>query len=744
MLKRLSLLFVIIFSFQIHSQEPVKELITIDKILQGSYFARPFGGYKWYPCESGYTVIKPSKSVQSGSDIVYINPKNSEETILVDASLLKLPGTDTPLPIESYYWSDDCTKLLIYNNSKKVWRYNTRGDYYFVDLNSGIVKKLGGDAEPSTLMFAKISPNSDKVAFVKKHNIYVEDLQTGKITQLTSDGTDRIINGTFDWVYEEEFSIQDGFRWSPDGKKIAFWRLDATNIKNFLMINNTDSLYPFTIPVEYPKAGQENSACSLGVVDIESGKTVWAKNTEDPKNSYIARVDWFPSGNSVLFQYLNRNQDVLELRKMNASSGDISVLYKEEDTVWIEINDEIIWLSGSDNFIWLSEKDGWKKPYLADGNSGKMTQLYSENMDVISVSRYDKKNNLLYFIASPGNATQKYLYSVPLSGESEANRITPLDLKGTNNYNISSDASYAVHTFNNANKPATSNLIELPSHTVIKNLVSNDALEERISKLEETKVEFFEIETASGVKMDGYRIVPPNFDPAKKYPALFYVYGEPAAQTALDSYDGFFGFWHRMLAQKGVIVYSLDNRGTPAPKGKEWRKAFYKNSGVVPSDDQAGAITALIEQNSYVDATKVAMWGWSGGGATTLMSLFRYPGLLKAGIAIASISDLKFYDTIYMERYMGLPQDDPKAYKRCSPVTYAKDLDGSLLLIHGTGDDNVHYQNAEVLINELVANNKVFDLMIYPNRSHSLGEGKGTYKHLFYTLTNYIEKKLLD
>lgn len=674
----------------------------------------------------------------NGGEIAIITlPKNDKKT-LFSRELLTTPE-GTPLRIRSFQLSDDGNKALIYTNSKKVWRYDTRGDYWVADIAKNTLTKLGKDKPVSSLMFAKFSPDGSKVAYVSGHNIYMEDLASGTIKPLTTDGTLRLINGTFDWVYEEEFDCRDGFRWSPDSKSIAYWQIDARKIRNFLMINNTDSIYSFNVPVEYPKVGQDPSACKIGVVDIATATTKWLDVPGSNVQNYIPRMDWVPNTNKIILQQLNREQNISNVYLANVSNSSISNIYTETDNVWIDAIDGFNWINNNKEFVLKTEKDGWAHLYSVNIDTKKTQLITDGKYDVIGVNLIDDANNVVYFSASPNNATQKYLYKTKLDGKGKLEMVTPSVFPGTHNYNISPNGLFAQHSYQSATiRPVT----EWMNFKTNNPLTMNGSITSQVGsqKGSTNKVEFFKVTTEDGVELDGWMKKPDNFDRTKKYPVVFYVYGEPASATALDTYGAGINFLYAGdMAKDGYIYISMDNRGAPVPKGKAWRKSIYKNIGLLNVRDQAMAAKKLLATNSFMDASRVAVWGWSGGGSSTLNLLFQYPDIYKTGISIAPVANQLTYDNIYQERYMGTPFPTTDAYVKGSPITHAKNLKGNLLLIHGTGDDNVHYQNAEMLINELVKNKKTFQLMSYPNRSHSISEGAGTSEHLSLTFTKFLK-----
>ena len=736
----LILFFILFVTIIPRAQDDDSTLITLNKVFGSNYFrAERFGPARWLEDGTGYTTLEPSEKTKEGEDIVSYDAATGNRKILIPAEKLIPQGQESSLGIDDYQWSPGKKLLLIFTNTARVWRRNTRGDYWVLNLENRKFFKLGGNADSSTLMFAKFSPDEAKVAYVMKNNLYVEDLSTNNITQLTKDGSFTTINGTFDWVYEEELDLRDGFRWSPDSKTIAYWQLDASGVKDFLLIDDTDSLYSFVKPVQYPIAGTTNSACRVGVVSAGGGSTVWMKVPGDSRNNYIARMDWAAGSDEIILQCLNRAQNKNEIMLANVKSGDVKTLFVEEDKAWVDINDDPQWFKSGDQFVWVSERDGWRHVYVVSKNTGDLKLVTPGDFDVISIESIDEANGWIYFIASPDNAAQRYLFRMALNGTGKAERISPQDEPGTHSYQISPNSEWAIHTYSFFSNPPIVDVVHLPDHKVVNTLVSNSELKKRIEQLKTKPVKFFKVDIGSGILLDGYCIKPYNFDPSKKYPVLFYVYGEPAAQTVLDEWERDW-FWHEMLAQQGYIIISVDNRGTPGPRGREWRKAIYKKIGVISSEDQSAAATELLKKWSFLDPNRIAVWGWSGGGSGTLDLLFRYPDIYKTGMSVAPVTDQRYYDTIYQERYMGLPQDNTEAYTEGSPITYADKLKGNLLIVHGSGDDNVHFQNTEALVNKLISLNKPFTMMDYPNRSHGIFEGKNTTLHLFNLLTRYLNE----
>jgi dipeptidyl-peptidase-4 len=675
-----------------------------------------------------------------GGEIITVTLPNNEKKTIISRNLLIPPGKVSPLNVRSFQLSEDGTKALIYTNTKRVWRQDSRGDYWVADIAKNTLTQIGKSKPASSLMFAKFSPDGNKVAYVSEHNIFVEDLSNGSLTALTTNGTQRMINGTFDWVYEEEFGCLDGFKWSPDGKSIAYWQIDATKIKNFLMINNTDSIYSFNVPVEYPKVGQDPSACKIGIVDVATAQTNWLAIPGDNVQNYIPRMEWIPNTNEVILQQLNREQNQSKIFIANSVTGNVNEIYKEIDNAWIDATDGWVWLNGNKEFVWQSEKNGFTNLYRISKDGKKETLITKGNYDVLNVNLIDEKNNMVYFMASPNNATQKYLYKTKLDGKGKLEMVTPSVLPGTHTYSISPNGLYARHSYNSSTVNPVTEWMNFANNVplTMEGSITNQLATQKPIK---NKVEFFKVTTDDGIEMDGWMKKPDNFDATKKYPVLFYVYGEPASQTAADVWGaGINRLYAGDMSKDGYIYISMDNRGAPVPKGAAWRKAIYKNIGIINIRDQAMATKKLLETYAFMDKSRVAVHGWSGGGSSTLNLLFQYPEIYQTGIAVAAVANQLTYDNIYQERYMGTPFPSTEAYLKGSPITHAKNLKGNLLYIHGTGDDNVHYQNAEMLINELVKHKKVFQLMSYPNRSHGISEGAGTTEHLSLTFTKFLKE----
>jgi dipeptidyl-peptidase-4 len=719
-------------------------LLTIRRIYQTPQFAsQPFGPSRWLGEGAAYTTVEPAAE-GSGADIVRYDVERGTREVLVSAQQLIPEGDSLPLEIEDYSWSPDQKQLLVFTNTQPVWRLNTRGDYWVLDRAAGRLRRLGGDqAKPSTLMFAKFSPDGRNVGYVRENNLYVEDLAGGRITPLTTDGSRTLINGTFDWVYEEELMnyYADGWRWSPDGRSVAYWQLNADQVKDFFLVNNTDSLYSRVIPVQYPKVGEANSAARVGIVSATGGATRWLQIEGDARNHYIPRMDWAAGSAEVILQRLNREQNTNEVIIGDARTGQVRTVLTERDSTWTDVVNDVVWLEDGRSFTWVSDRSGWKHVYVVSRDGKSVRPVTRGAFDVIDVMGIDGKGGWLYYIASPDNPTQRYLFRTRLNGKGNPERITPAREPGTHAYDLSPSYRYAIETYSSLGNPPIVRLVRVPGNRSIRTLVDNQALRARVTALKRGPVEWLTLRAEDGAPMPGVLMKPVDFDSTRKYPLLFFLYGGPG-DTEVDDVWGGYWLWHTMLTQKGYMVAIVDNRGTPAPLGRAFRKAIYGQMGVLETRDQAAAARALLER-PYVDRSRVGIWGWSYGGFMSLNASFQHPDIYRTAIAVSPVTHWALYDNVYTERYNGLLDENREGYDRGSPISYVAGKRGDLLLVHGGGDDNVHYQNSEMLVNALVAANQPFEFMVYPNRTHCICQGKNTTPHLFEMLTRFLDRTLM-
>ena len=747
-------------------QAPDPARLDADRVVSAEFVPQRFGPARWLD-GAHYATLEP----KAGGDVLelvrYVAASGSR-SVLVSAAMLWVAAAGKALAIEDYAFAPDGKRLLVFTQSERVWRQNTRGEYYVVTMDGNSEpRRLGGKLPVSTLMFAKWSPDGGRVAYVAQNDVYVEDVGTGAVTRLTQDGSRTTINGTFDWVYEEEFDCRDGFRWSPDGKSIAFWQLDCTGVGEFAMIDNLSDRYAQVVPVQYPKAGTTNSSCKVGVIAADGkGKPVWMQTPGDPRETYVPRMAWHPKGEELMLQWLPRAQNRLVVYGADVKTGAVRVVHEEQDEAYVDVRDDFAWVYGGEKFFWTSDTafhQGDGKRFRQCGTiewdtRGKQVLLTSmaltRGFDVIDVAHVDLAKELLYVSAAPGAATQRELFAVSL-GSGTAKALTPQGLPkryaahaangaaaGWHEYQLSPDGALAIHTWSAFDHAPIVDLVRLPSHERVRVLIDNEALRAAVGRLAAGPNEFFQVDLGAGVTLDGWAMYPADFDAAKSWPVVFHVYGEPWSQTVKDTWFLSHHLFHRWLTQLGYVVMSVDARGTPAPKGRDWRKALYQKIGITSSADWNAAVTALRGKHAWMDPQRQAIWGWSGGGAMTLNMLFRYPDLFAAGMSVAPVTDITLYDTIYQERYCGDPRQVPEVYRQCSPITFAKNLKGQLLLVHGTGDDNVHFQNSERLFDELVAHGKLFEYLAYPNRTHAIRERAGTRAHLYRALADFVQRRV--
>ena len=724
--------------------QPDSALLTLDRIFADSEFKeRGLGPYQWSQRSASYFTLETAQDEDKGQDLVRHNAVSGGKDTALPASAFVPAGTSEPLKVDAFAFSSDETRLLIYTNSQRVWRQKTRGDYWVLEVGKlGSLRQLGGDAVPATLMFAKFSPDGTRVAYVRENNIYVQDLGSMKITAVTTDGSATLINGTADWVNEEELGIRDAFRWSPDGESILFWQFDTRGVGLFHLINNTDATYPQITSFPYPKVGETNSATRLGVVRAAGGEVRWLDLPGDPREHYLPRAEWSPSGGQILVQQMNRLQNTHRVWLGDAASGKVTEVFTETDDAWLDNHNPVRWMEEGAAFLWLSDRTGWRHAYLAGTDGRRFERITGGEFDVIQIAAVDEKNGWLYFTASPENPTQQYLYRQRLSGDGKAERLSPDSQPGWHEYDFSPDGQWAMHTYSTYTQPPVVDLVRFPDHKVLRALEDNAALRDKVAVLRQPETGLIGVGIGDGVELDVCFIKPPSLDANAKHPLLIHVYGEPASQTVRDKWPGERGMWHWMLAQQGYIVASIENRGTPVPRGREWRKMAFRQIGLLAAEDQAAGVRALLKLWPYADPARVGVWGWSGGGSMSLNALFRFPDLYAMAMAVAPNPSQLLYDTIYQERYMGLPQDNAENYRLGSPITHAHQMQGNLLLIHGTGDDNGHYQGTELLINELIKHNKYFTVVPYPNRTHAISEGDNTVQHFHATLTRYLHDHL--
>jgi len=728
----------------------------LQRLFSADFSVRGFGPAGWLEGGAAYTTVEPAPAGIAGREIIRYDTRTGERTVLVSAAALTPTDAGEPLAIDDYEWSPDAKRALIFTNSKPVWRDNTRGDYWVLDRATQALRKLGRGAPASSLLFAKFSPDGSRIAYVRAHDIYVEHLRTGVITRLTRDGSNTTINGTTDWAYEEELSLRDGFRWSPDGRSIAYWQFDTTGVGSFPLIYYTGKpreiatgipypqlgTYPVIQHFPYPFAGTTNSAARIGVIPAAGGPTRWMRIPGDPRNHYLPRMEWAGNSTALVVQQLNRKQNVADLLLADTTTGAVRRIHRDQDDAWVDYVTELREIAGGREYLWVSESSGWRHVYRVSRDQGGVKPVTSGSYDVASVQAVDEKGGWLYFLASPETSVERALYRTRLDGSNAPERLTPASSPGWHTYQVAPDGGWAFHTYSRFHAPPVIELVKLPEHTTVRTLQENAAVRTNVASVAPSDVEFFKVPVGDGVICDGWLLRPPGFDPSRKYPILFLVYGEPWSQTVTDSWGGNVRKFHLAVARAGYIVASVDTRGTPTLKGRAWRKVVHGGVGPLLSKEHPAAVREMLRTRPYIDPSRVGVWGLSSGGSSTLNLMFRAADVYKLGMAIAAMADHRLYDTIYTERYMGLPQENVEGYRSSAPINFAAGLKGKLLIVHGSGDDNVHLQSVELLVNRLIELGKPFDFFVYPNRSHAMNEGPGTTLHMYSLLLRYLRANM--
>lgn len=702
--------------------------ITVEDIWRDYKFVQKGArGFKWMNDGETYTELS------NGKIILYKIGDEKPVEILFDATRNQAQD-GVKIRILSYTFSKDESKILIKTESIPVYRHSSKDINYVFDRNDKTLKPLSVQKDQ---MEASFSPDGSKVAFVSNNNLFYVDLQTDKEVKITDDGLfNHVLNGVTDWVYEEEFGFTKAFEWSPDNQSIAFIRFDESEVPEYNM-QIWGELYPEDYKFKYPKAGEKNSIVSLKLFNL---KTNEIKNISvgEEKDQYILHLQWLPNSDEFSFFRLNRLQNHLEIVKVNRDSGLSSLLYEEKSNVGIELDRnglDLTYLDSGKEFITSSERTGFKHLYLGNSEDGSLKPITSGNWEVDNLAGIDQKNKVIYFSSTEKSSIERLVYKIGFNGKgkeliSQGN--------GTNGVSWNSAFKYYISSHQNANDPIIYQL-KNAKHEIIKVLEDNSELRAQIQELNMGKKEFIQVPGADGSSLNGYWIKPTNFDPTKKYPVLMHVYGGPGSQQVLDQFAGFDFFWYQTLLDQGYLIYCVDNRGTGG-RGKEFRTVTYKDLGKYEVQDQIAA-AKWIGRIPYVDASRIGIWGWSYGGYMSSNCLMQGNDIFKAAISVAPVTNWRYYDSIYTERYQGLPQDNPKGYDQNSPVFHVNKLKGNLLLIHGTGDDNVHFQNSVALEDALIAANKQFKTFYYPNRNHGI-YGGNTRLHLYHMLSDFIINNL--
>lgn len=694
---------------------------------RGEFNARVFRGV-WLVDSSGYTVFERNPE-EGGHELVKYETATGKRTILIPLSRLIPSGENKPLLIENYALSPDGLLILIQTNGRKDEETNqTIADYWIFEIKTGNLLKIAAGVAPAP-MLRSFSPDSKKILYYYRNNIYLYDVAIGQSFPLTCDGVENTISN-------------DNAVWSPDGKHIAYIQSDFSSVMLRPILDPVDPTYPKARFIRFARVGTPIPRLRLGVVSPGEFKTLWFPVSDEPAGFYLRELGWLKNSKEFYVEKLSRFRDSREFLLGNIETVTLDRLYQESDPAWVDAsygtNAGLEWVDNDRAFILVSEKDGWRRAYFISRNDRKERPLTPTGVDIISRIGADEKRGLFYYLASPDDATRRYLYRVRLDGKTRPERLTPVDQPGVHGYELSPDRRYAFHIYSNFDTPPVTSLVQLPEHRFVRALEDNRELKSKIAAIVEQPVEFLKIDIGHGIVLDTWMIKPGNFDPAKKYPVFVWVYGEPHAQTVLDEWQGARGLFHRVIADTGYIVISIDNRGTPAPKGAAWRRAIFGSLGPLSTKEQAAALRELGRRRPYVDLTRVGIWGWSGGGSNTLNALFREPDVYHVGIAVVPKPLPHLYNAWFQEIYMRTPEINPEGYKQSAPINFAEGLRGKLLIIHGTGETNTHLQIVEALVDRLIELGKQFDYMAYPNRDHGLREGLGTVVHVYMLIARYL------
>jgi dipeptidyl-peptidase-4 len=704
--------------------------LSVERIFGSADFRPATFSAQWTNDGASLVLVETNEQTEA-TDVWVQGIRTNQRTRLVDGATLLLADSTRPVQIEETVWSPDGTKLLLFSNSQRVWRQNTKGLYSVYDTVTRRLTPLS--TEPGWQQFAKFSPDGSRIGFVRDGDLFVVELASGRETRLTRDGGETVVNGITDWVYEEELDLRDAWRWSPDGRRIAFWRFDQSPIPFYRLENNLATPYPEVFPYRYPKAGEPNSKVRLGVIDAGGGAPTWLPVGDDP-DVYLPRMDWL-GADTLAVQRMNRHQNRVELLLAPADGRQPRTVLTESDSAWVDIDDDLTWLDDG-RFVWSSERDGFNHLYLFDRTGKLVRQLTRGDWDVTSLEGVDRRGGWVYFTSTESGPAERQLYRVKLDGSGKRRISTE---PGTHGVSFNPDFSVYVDAWSRAGQPPVYTL-RTADGAAIRVPEDNAALTARLGEAGVQPLEFMQLPAADGTPLNAWIIKPPNFDRTKKYPLLLYVYGGPGSQTVTDAWGGSRYLWHQLLAQRGYLVASVDNRGTGG-RGRDFKKQTYLRLGELESADQISAAKDLAKL-PYVDAGRIGIWGWSYGGYMTALTMALAGGeIFRAGISVAPVTDWRLYDNIYTERFMRTPAENPEGYRASAPIHHAEGVDGELLLVHGTGDDNVHFQNTAQMTNALEAANKQFGLMIYPNRTHSISGGN-TQLHLFTLMTRWITEKL--
>ena len=720
-------LILLISGLQLRAQGERNQLSLDDIFTSGKYAGKAITGVHWLNDGARYSYYERDTAAKVTNIFIYDVNSKSSRRVLTTAEL-KMAQDDPPFRFTTYQWSPDEKQILFISappEREYLSRLTPAGNIFVYDLGIKSFRRLTNVSDPQYNV--KFSPDGKSIGFVRNNNIFVVDVASGAERQLTTDGAEHIINGKFDWVYEEEFEISDGWQWSPDGKHIAFWRLDENRVPEYTL-TEWDSLHLTLIPMRYPKAGEPNSIVKIGVIDLQSSMTKWM-DLGSNDDIYIPRMQWTLDPAILSIQRMNRAQNVLELLYADIVTGTTHTVLTESEEKWVDISNDLTFLKDG-NFIWPSERDGYRHLYLYKNDGTVVNQITKGEWEVDSFCGVDEKTGTVYFSSTEVSPLERHIYRIQLDGRKKK-RIT--EMAGTHTANFSPTYKYFLDTYSNISTPPRISLMN--NEGSVLSVVEENNIQ-TLKNVQIGKTAFLSITTADGVSLNASIMKPANFDSTKKYPVLVYTYGGPGSQVVRNAWERTSDvLWYTYLGEHGYLIFMVDNRGTGA-RGKAFKTAGYRNLGKWEVNDQVEG-ARYLSSLPYVDRERIGIWGWSYGGYLTSMVILNGADYFKAAVAVAPVTSWRYYDNIYTERYMGTPQNNPSGYVESSPITHASKLKGKFLLIHGTSDDNVHFQNTANFVSALEKANKQFSLRFYPDKNHGIYGGV-TRLNLYTLMTNFI------
>jgi dipeptidyl-peptidase 4 len=703
-----------------------QQKITVEEIYTGAFRTKGMDELQAMKNTNQYTVLNSDRATRSQQIDLYDFATLKKVSTLLNSKDYK----ELADGIDSYTFSNDEKQILIANNSNPIFRHSFTADYYLYNLSTKVLTKVLEQVQEPTF-----SPDGTKIAFAKTNDLYIYDIASRNSTRVTNDGVkNAIINGITDWVYEEEFAFVRAFDWSTDSKKLAYIRFDESEVPQFSMDLYKKELYPTSETFKYPKAGEKNALVSLHIYSL-SGNISQPINLGNYSDFYIARMKWTNDANLVSVQVLNRHQDNLDLIFVDATTAVAKVVLNEKDKAYVDVTDNLTFLKDN-SFIWTSEKEGYNHIYLFDKNGKLKNQVTKGNWEVTSYYGFDEKTKTIFYQSVENGSIVRDVYKISLDGK---NKVKLSSQVGTNVATFSPDFTYFINTYSSATVPPTYTLNSSKDGKQVQEIVNNTALVDKLKKYDLPTKEFFELTTEKGHKLNAWMIKPKDFDTTKKYPVFMFQYSGPGSQEVANNWLDTNDMWFMMLSQQGYIIACVDGRGT-GYKGAAFKKCTQKELGKFEVEDQIDA-AKVLGSYAYVDKSRIGIFGWSYGGFMSSNCLFKGADVFKMAIAVAPVTNWRFYDSIYTERYMTTPQENASGYDDNSPINHVSKLKGNFLLIHGTADDNVHVQNSMQMIEALVQANKQFDWAIYPDKNHGIFGGK-TRIQLFNKMTNYIIEKL--